>query len=185
MLFSKFTRKILVALSCAAVLLPSEFLHGENISQSGAQPKQVLCKERRVPLAGDVKLDQDGRLRGAVVNIHGTPVPNAMVFLSTPNKKVTATKTDRLGNFEVKGLSGGAYIISVGHNNIGYRIWTKQTAPPKAKHLALLVVGDSVVRGQHKLCTFLSPDAIAITGMAAAAVTLPLVLRKSSTPQSP
>lgn len=69
------------------------------------------------------------------------------------NDDAYETRTNESGRFEVAGLSGGTYVVTVGEKPhetpYGARFWAHGTAPPNALN-AFVVVDDPdpIVRGQ-------------------------------------
>ena len=96
----------------------------------------------------DVILFQGGQLWGQVVNPQGHPKAGAMVFIRQHDRDVTQVRTDDLGRFSVKGLSGGAYELVTADTSRQIRAWTQAASPPAAAQVALLIVAGTTVRGQ-------------------------------------
>lgn len=135
----------------------------------------------------DVKLAAGGCLSGLVVDVQGIPVSQAAVVLRQWNRQVAVVQSDRQGQFLVSGLPGGTYQLVVGPQARLLRAWAAETAPPQAKSVALVVVGDQLVRGQMAMRDLFAPDAIVLTGLITAAIALPLSMHHSqkSQPQTP
>ncbi len=135
----------------------------------------------------DVALDRQGHLSGVVVNLHGIPAAGVEVVVSQKGDEILRAKTDALGRFSTGKLPGGVYLIASGGQGRLVRAWTTQAAPPAAKPLALLVVGDRLVRGQMPLEDFFASDAFVITAMVAAAIAIPIAVHNSRSrrPASP
>lgn len=96
----------------------------------------------------DVALREGGVLVGQVVNPQGLAKAKAIVSIRQGNHEIVHTTTDANGIFAAKGLRGGQYEILTDEGVRTCRFWAPNTAPPAARPAALLVSGESVVRGQ-------------------------------------
>ncbi|HEV7282033.1 MAG TPA: hypothetical protein VGN57_17660 [Pirellulaceae bacterium] len=107
--------------------------------------------ERRPPEIMDVALGADGSLQGKTL----TGPQNAVqafeqVDITWEGRVVATAKSDRDGNFEVRGLKGGVHVISVGERQQVCRFWTSETAPPHSvRGVAFVENTQTVVRGQN------------------------------------
>jgi hypothetical protein len=170
-----------VALSCLGLILPPSVL-------ASGPPWAVAGPGSRAPqpakLVRDVALDPAGSLHGLVADVQGVRVAGAEVVLRRPGGTPIRTHADRQGRFSFDQLRGGVYQVSVGRQGGLIRAWADQTAPPAAQNVALLVVGDDVVRGQMPAEEFFASDAVIITAMVAAMIAIPIVVHNSrpSTP---
>lgn len=100
------------------------------------------------PAIRDVALQADSVLQGQLLNKSGTPKASTPVVVAQKGKVVVVAMTDKQGRFSIRGIRGGVYQIESEHANGVYRLWAPKTAPPAAKSAVLMVVDDSVVRGQ-------------------------------------
>lgn len=164
-----------VMVLCSALVLP---VSGAETANANKRPAVELA---------DVVLDAQGGLRGVVVDQHGAPQAAAKVILVQQKREIGRVQTDRLGRFRLSGLRGGVYVLQTGGQARFVRAWTAKTAPAKAKHTALMVTGDGVIRGQMPLECFFASDAVVIAGLVAALIAIPIVVSNQgdSTPGSP
>lgn len=95
----------------------------------------------------DVALRTGGVLVGQLVDAQGKAKPGAPVILRRDASEVARVKTDSKGRFAIEQLSSGTYKLVSASGQMQVRIWSPETAPPNAKHAALLVDG-TTVRGQ-------------------------------------
>ena len=102
---------------------------------------------KQAPAVLDVQLRSGGELVGRAVNRQGFPIRNAELRFETRRAQLGVAQTDAQGNFRVTGLNGGEYRISYAHHTTIVRLWAPDTAPPKAKPSAFLIMGE-VLRGQ-------------------------------------
>jgi hypothetical protein len=96
----------------------------------------------------DVALRDGGVLVGQVVNPQGLAKAGANISIRQGNHEVVRTTSDANGVFAAKGLRGGQYEILTDEGIRTCRLWAPNTAPPAARPAALLVSGQTVVRGQ-------------------------------------
>lgn len=107
--------------------------------------------ERRTPEIMDVALGPDGMLQGKTL----TGPQNAVqafeqVDITWEGRVVATAKSDRDGNFAVRGLKGGVHVISVGDRQQVCRLWAEETAPPHSvRGIAFVENAEAVVRGQN------------------------------------
>jgi len=162
-------RGTLVALASIGVLLPQLALGADTF-----QPSQSALNTA----VRDVALQTDGLLKGQVLDMQGAPVPGIPVVVVRQGKPIATTKTGADGSFSVAGLSGGVYQIVTAQGGAVYRLWAPRTAPPGATASALIVNGDTVVRGGMGgggLIGFLANPWV-LGAIVATAIALPLVL---------
>jgi hypothetical protein len=131
-------RGTVVALASIGMLLPQLALGVETAQPSSS----VLSTEVR-----DVALQEDGVLKGQVLDTQGAPLPGIPVVVARQGQPVATTKTAADGSFAVTGLRGGIYEIVTAQGSAVYRLWAPRTAPPAATASALIVSEDTVVRG--------------------------------------
>jgi len=128
-----------------------------------------------------VALRPGGVLQGQVVDPQGVPAAGTRVVLAREGKPLATTQTDDQGRFGFSGLKGGLYQLATAQNGGMYRLWATGTAPPAARADALLVSGDSVVRGamgQGGMLSFLANPWV-LGAIVAAAIAVPLALDRS------
>jgi len=174
-------KTLCVGLSCIGLILPTSALE--------AAPATAVATRRPVgpqpdELGSDVELDLVGSMHGLVVNVEGAPIANETVTLFQTGRELARTHTDAQGRFRIGQLRGGTYALSLGGHGRLIRAWTADTAPPAARNVALIVVGDEVIRGQMPLEEFFASDAVIIVGMVAAMVAIPIAVHNSG-PSSP
>lgn len=100
------------------------------------------------PAIPDVALQEGGVLNGQLLDQAGKPKAATPVVVAQKGKVVVIAKTDKQGRFSIRGMRGGVYELANEHGNGVYRLWAPETAPPAAKTGVLMVVNESVVRGQ-------------------------------------
>ncbi len=174
----------LVCLGCLGLLLPGPLL------QAADPPVAVdrgWSRGVNAPKISDVELDVAGRLRGLVLDAHGIPLAGTRVMVCQGTREMVAVTTDGLGRFAVGPLRGGSYLLKSGGQGKAIRAWRSRTAPPLAKPLAVMIVGDRVVRGQMPLEEFFASDAVVVAGLVAAMIAIPIAVHNSGSrrPASP
>jgi hypothetical protein len=174
----------LVCLSCLALLLPGPWLQaaGPPAAVDGARTLGA-----NAPNVSDVELDGAGRLRGLVLDAQGIPLAGARVMVCQGTREMVAVTTDGLGRFAVGPMRGGSYLLKSGGQGKTIRAWRSMTAPPLAKPLAVMIVGDGIVRGQMPLEDFFASDAVVVAGLVAAMIAIPIAVHNSGSkrPASP
>ncbi len=141
-----------VVLACCGLLLPSE-----ACVAAGKTPQ---------PKPTDVALTKAGSLNGAVFSPEGKLIDGATVVISQGENVITRTNTNQDGKFSAPEMKPGVYQVSVGERAANIRVWSAQSAPPKAHQQAVLVTGTPVVRGQYN--GFFGLDTITLVTVAAA-----------------
>jgi len=133
----------------------------------------------------DVILRADGILIGRVVDPGEARAPDRLAGL--PVKLIAGRQTAATaitgpgGWFGFRGLVPGMYRLDVGEPNlIGWRlarVWSQDTAPPRAASEALLSLGAPLVRGQYSapLPIMNLRQAATITAIAAGAIAAPVI----------
>lgn len=134
--------RLLIGLAVFGLLVPrvGTAESPDKYTPAGAQ------KSLSVAVA-DVKLAEDGILRGQVVNRAGTAKARAKVTLVSGGQVVAQTVTDQQGNFAMPVAKGGVYTITDGETGAVVRVWTNAAAPPSAQAGILLVSDGALVRG--------------------------------------
>ncbi len=108
----------------------------------------ATAAEQSRPAISDVALQQDGVLRGQVLNTTGAPQAKLQVVLIKNGKVLAATETNAKGEFAVAKVTPGVYQIESRHAGGVYRVWDARTAPPVAKNGVLMIGDTNVVRAQ-------------------------------------
>ncbi len=167
-----------VALACWGLLLPASWL--QAAPPDTARPLQQ-------PPADDVQLDRAGTLHLLALDARGVAAPGASVTVRATTATLVAAKTDAQGRLSVGPLRGGIYRVTTGGHTRSFRTWAAGTAPPNAKPVATIVIGEDVVRGQMPLEDVFSSDAFVVGGLVAAAIAIPIAVHgsRNSTPSSP
>lgn len=129
-----------VVLACCGLLVPQTSVAAEPSAATGVV-QQTAQK------AADVALTENGLLVGAAYTPDGKHLDGAQVVITQNAKEVVRTNTDKNGAFAIAQMKSGTYQIGIGDKVAPIRVWTSQTAPPKAKKKAILVTGQ-IVRGQ-------------------------------------
>lgn len=133
----------------------------------------------------DVKLQEGGMLMGLAVDAQGAPLAGIPISLRAGGQELAVGMTNNDGIFAFRGLNQGVYQVASGNNVGTFRVWSAQTAPPAAQQAALVVIGDGVVRGQHRVGQFLTHPLV-IGGAIAAAIAVPIAVASSDRdPSSP
>jgi len=122
----------------------------------------------------DIALQENGLLEGQVLDTQGIPVTGVPVAVVQQGKAVAVTKTNTSGRFAFEGLGGGLFQVVTQQGGAAYRLWAPGTAPPSAPTDALIVNGDTVVRGGMGGGLLSNPWFLG--GVVAAAVAIPLIL---------
>lgn len=130
-----------------------------------------------VPAIRDIALQENGLLKGQVLDTQGAPVTGAPVAVVQQGKVIAAARTDTAGRFAIGGLKGGVFEVVTERGGAAYRFWAPHTAPPSAQADALIINSDTVVRGGMGggAIGFLSNPWV-LGGIAAAAIAIPLAL---------
>ena len=123
----------------------------------------------------DVSLGYDGALRGQLLDGNGQAVAGTTIALVQLNRVTAITRTDKAGRYAFENVRSGSYLLQSPSASRMCRVWTTNTAPPNAIPQALLVEGQSVVRGN--VMAFLgNPWVLGL--LAAAAIAIPLSIRR-------
>jgi len=131
-----------VALASCGMMLPGGTLSAAD------QPSKNVRDSVQASVVTDVALGAQGVLVGHVVDEQGRALDGATVHVSFGAAVVARTVADQNGRFAVQGLRGGQHRILAGKTEQIVRLWAAETAPPAARNSALIVNGQSVVRGQ-------------------------------------
>jgi hypothetical protein len=127
-------RTVVLAILIGSMLLPPGI-------QAREPAPQVVVR--------DVSLDEHGQLHGSLMTTDGKPRANSEVVLRKGAEIVGSAKTQADGSFLIRQVRPGLYELSASQCTHFYRVWTARAAPPTAQNAALLVQGNTVVRGQE------------------------------------
>ena len=126
----------------------------------------------------DVALQEGGLLTGQVLDGAGAPVAATPVAVVDQDRAVATALTGEDGRFAIRGVKAGVYQVATAKGVTVCRLWAPRTAPPSAQADALVVNGDTVVRGGvggGGVIGFLSNPWV-LAGIVAAAIAVPLAL---------
>jgi hypothetical protein len=128
----------------------------------------------------DVALRPGGVLVGQVVDQQGVAQARTAVSIRYNGQEVVRTTSDDQGVFAAKGLRGGQYqLVSVEGESV-CRLWAADTAPPAARPAALVVTGNSLVRGQFgpidSWKEWVKAHPYIVAGTVVSAIAIPLAL---------
>ena len=164
-------RGLVVAAAAVGMILP-QFAYAASAGQP-ARPMPATVR--------DVALQDGGRLTGQVLDAAGAPVAATQVAVVDQGGAAATALTGEDGRFAVSGLKAGVYQVATAKGVTVCRLWAPRTAPPSAQGDALVVNGDTVVRGGMGGCGgggvigFLSNPWV-LAGIVAAAIAIPLAL---------
>ena len=134
-----------------------------------------VSKSDSKPVLRNVELGRQGTVQGRVLDVHGKPVANTTVQLTT-KAGTKAAQTDGKGVFRLVGLKGGNAVVKVDEANYGARLWKQGTAPPKSlKTFSVVNDPNFVVRGQDGMLLGLTPAqllGLALVGGGIAAIAI-------------
>jgi len=160
-------------LACSIVLLPLQQAIAANpfaARRAGTGPPEGAAVR-------DIALGPGGVLRGQVVDAQGkacAKVSVRLVRMGNRAEPVAVTTTGEEGGFAFDGVRAGVYRVETPLSAGVYRLWSPDAAPPAASPAALVVQGDSTVRGN---LSAISPLGWALIGVGiAAAIAIPLAL---------
>jgi len=173
---------ILVALASCGVIFP------QGVYAASTQPMRPASSAVR-----DVALRDGGHLTGQVLDAAGTPVADTAVAVVDRGRVLASTQTGADGRFAIAGVKAGVCEVATTNGATVCRLWAPRTAPPAAQADALVIHGDTVVRGgddcnacppsggvgQGGVIRFLSNPWV-LGGIVAAAIAIPLVLDDAS-----
>jgi len=168
-----FSRRIrLVILTASIVMLPLQQLLAANPQAMGHAGLSSAASSGEIR---DVALQAGGALMGQVVDLQGNPCQVAVrVVRASDQAPLSVVQTDAQGRFAVNGLKGGVYRVETPAGAAIYRLWAPNTAPPSATASALVVHGDSTVRGNLGSIGWFGWTLIGLG--VAAAIAIPLIL---------
>jgi len=156
---------VMVSLAAIGFLLPQPLVAGNPAPASAVV---------------DVALRDGGVLIGQVVDEQGAALGNVPVSLRHEDRDLAAAKTTKEGYFAFKGVRGGVYQLVAAQGHGVYRVWSPGTAPPAAQEGALVVSGNTVVRGQEGggFRAFIT-NPLVIAGIVATAIAVPVAIHNS------
>ena len=140
--------KAMQIMRSAAVALASFGIVCPQWVQAGNAQTPVQAT-RPVSAVKDIALGEGGTFQGAVLDPQGQPVARTAVVVAKADQLVAQAHTDEAGRFAISGLQGGVYQVATVSGVEVYRLWAPNTAPPAAGQEALLMAGDTLVRGQQ------------------------------------
>lgn len=124
---------------------PSLALGQERATLPRSAPAVAKSEKAAIP---DISLTREGELVGMLVDQQAKPIANAVVQLKQGRDTIAQAKTDAQGVFRVEAARGGVYQLVTEKENVAVRLWTKNSAPPAAKSLAVVMRAPTVVRAQ-------------------------------------
>ncbi len=126
-------------------------VHGQDRTVPTTAPKAIVASSKPAAksIIPDISMTKDGKLVGLLVNEQSKPIANSNVQLKLGKQVVTEGKTDERGVFQLETERGGIYQLATEKESVAIRVWTKRSAPPSAKQMAVIMQGqERVVRGQ-------------------------------------
>ena len=164
-------QSLAVVLSCVGMVMPTAALGAEV---PAARPAAGI----------DVALSNGGLFVGQVVNTQGASQLGTPVALVYQGKVVVKTVTDKNGVFAAKGLRGGQYQVVTAGYTTSVRLWTAHTAPPTARHRAMVVTGSRVVNGQYSqpggALSWMQAHPLIVAGAVVTAIAVPLAVANNN-----
>ena len=139
-----FLKPALIGLVCFGLVVPQTVSAGLLPAPQSIRAKSKV-KTVRIP---DVVLNKEGTFRGVIVDSKAGPAVGQRVVITQGKKVIADTKTDKLGEFQVKKMRGGVYTVTAAKTTRQIRVWSREAAPKTAKKVALMVDSEKVVRGQ-------------------------------------
>jgi len=150
-----------------------------------AYAASITAARPGVSAVRDVALQDGGSLAGQVLDVAGAPVAGTAVAVLDQGRPVATTQTGADGRFTMSGVKAGVYEVATANGVTVCRLWAPRTAPPAAQAEALVVDGNTVVRGGSDgsckpggyggVVGFLSNPWV-LGGIVAAAIAIPLAL---------
>jgi hypothetical protein len=133
--------RLAIVLVTCSTLVAAPALHAAEELEAAANAGS------RAPIL-DVKLTEQGLFHGQLVTRAGQAVRRQKVELTTKGGTVAGSTSDSDGRFTFQPPQPGVYQLVAPHGGCVLRIWTHAAAPPSAQG-HILLVQDTVVRGQH------------------------------------
>jgi hypothetical protein len=164
---------VLASLACLGMILPASWIEA---AESSAPTPTANAGALGVPAIVDVALSEQGTLQGSVIDPQGSPVPRVSVIVGQTGQAKAYAQTGAEGQFSVSGLRGGVYQVMSGQGAGTFRLWAADTAPPGARHSAMIVTRSTTVRGQMPMGDFFATDAFIISAIVVTAVAIPVAI---------
>jgi hypothetical protein len=158
------------------LLVPSRPIRADESSRPSAPSRTT---GHRAPEVSDVRLDENGSLKGIVIGPYGQSMPRQAVVLSLANRELARTASDKSGRFELPGLRGGVYQLSVGDSHHVYRVWQANAAPPISAAEVTLLAPGTVQRGQRPIGELFIFNPLVLGVIIAAAIAIPIAVNNS------
>ena len=165
----KCLQALAVTTACVGMIVPTQYVDAED-PLPPRQPDATV----------DVALGEDGALTGLVVDGSGQPKSDLSIQVQQFETSVASVRTDAGGEFRCQLQSGGIYLLAVGDQVVMLRCWAPGTAPPHAR-TRVVVQATDVVRGQVSPATCSLANPWLITGVAIAAIVIPVALHNNRT----
>lgn len=152
-------KSVLCGLALTSTLTPNAPLFGDDLPASLLKPTGVESSPEKAEFYStigrkteivDVALDARGILHGSFVDQLGLPLPRTQVIARQGKTKTRKTITNGAGAFQLTGLKGGIWNITVGSQSTLHRVWAPEIAPPIAKSRILVVKRALAIRGQSE-----------------------------------
>ena len=152
-----FLKSVLSGLALTSMLTANTPLFGDDfpisrLNRTEVEPSQrkeeIYSSIGRMTEVNDVALDDRGILHGSFVDQLGLPLPGTQVIARQGKTKTRKAITNGAGTFQLTGLKGGIWSITVGSQSTLYRIWAPGIAPPIAKSRLLVIKRALAIRGQ-------------------------------------
>ena len=168
--------RMLVALSCGGLLLPSS-------AASASEPAIPQAKVDAALAIEDVALGTGQSFHGILVNENGQSVAGAQVTITQLGREVARTTTDDTGRFRFEGLRGGLHLVQARQGAGLYRFWADGTAPPNAQP-SVKMVDQVTVRGQRPFKEMFTSNAMILTAIVVAAIAIPIAVHDARNDRS-
>jgi hypothetical protein len=154
-----FLKSVLSGLALTSMLTANSPLFGDDfpvsrLNRTGVEPSQrkeeIYSLSRRMTEVNDVALDDRGILHGSFVDQLGLPLLGTQVIARQGKTKTRKAITNGAGTFQLTGLKGGIWSITVGSQSTLYRVWAPGIAPPIAKSRLIVIKRALAIRGQSE-----------------------------------
>lgn len=154
-----FLKSVLSGLALTSMLTANTPLFGDDfpisrLNRTEVEPSQrkeeIYSSIGRMTEVNDVALDDRGILHGSFVDQLGLPLPGTQVIARQGKTKTRKAITNGAGTFQLTGLKGGIWSITVGSQSKRYRVWAPGIAPPVAESRLLVIKRALAIRGQSE-----------------------------------
>lgn len=154
-----FLKSVLSGLTLTSMLTANSPLFGDDLpvlrlNRTRVEPSQrkekIYSPIGRITEVNDVALDDRGILHGSFVDQLGLPLPGTQVIARQGKTKTRKAITNGTGTFQLTGLKGGIWSITVGSQSTLYRVWAPGIAPPVARSRLLVIKRALAIRGQSE-----------------------------------